>query len=253
MKRVHLAGICAAAFVALVSPVHAADAPIAKAPPPAAAAVGKGPVPIFDWSGFYVGVQGGYGWGDVDICDNGGCLRPFDIKGWHGGGTLGWNWQSGMWVAGIEADFSFANIDGSRLDHPGFGCGDIDTCAADVKRFATLRGRVGPVFGSTFAYVTGGFAHARLSAALVGDNGASTSSKSGWTWGLGLETVLAPNWTGKIEWLYLRGFDDVVASTECGAGDPCRWVDPKFHVVRIGLNYRFATGKAPAAPIVTKN
>jgi opacity protein-like surface antigen len=124
MKRIHLASICTAAFVALVAPVHAADMPIAKASAPATATVGKGPVPIFNWSGFYVGVQGGYGWGKSDNCDeDGACLGAFDIKGWHGGGTLGWNWQSGMWVAGVEADYSSASIDGIGVETPIYGNG----------------------------------------------------------------------------------------------------------------------------------
>jgi outer membrane immunogenic protein len=238
----------ALALAAVAHSASAADMParVAKAPAMVAA-------PIFNWSGYYAGVQGGYGWGRSEFCDQAACLPEFTTDGWFGGVTLGHNWQTGIWVLGVETDFSLADIEGGRGSSDNFGCGGgVDRCESEVNWFGTLRGRIGPANDRAYAYLTGGLAYARLGAALVTDPGKSERTSAGWTAGAGIEFALAPNWTGKFEYLYLAGFKDVTASTICTRD--CVWKDPDFHIVRAGLNYRFATGgKAPvAAPVVTK-
>src|ERR1700690_3137521 len=94
-KRLLLSGIVLAAL-AIAAPVSAADMPT-RAPVYKAA-----PVALFNWTGFYVGGHGGYGWGDADN------LAP---TGWFGGGQVGYHWQyAPNWVFGLEADISGSNI-----------------------------------------------------------------------------------------------------------------------------------------------
>src|SRR5688572_29906642 len=103
MKRALFAGLLLAA-VTTGQPSSAADLP-AKAPvytkAPAAA-------PLFNWTGFYAGLQGGYGRGKTQHIDSGSPLEEFGISGWFGGVTAGFNWQlNSPWVVGVEADFSW--------------------------------------------------------------------------------------------------------------------------------------------------
>jgi outer membrane immunogenic protein len=244
MKRVHLASICAAAFVALVSPVHAADMPgrVAKAPAPVAA-------PIFNWSGFYAGLQGGYGWGKSRHIDVGGgpaLTDQFSIDGWLGGATLGYNWQlAAPWVLGLEGDFSFSGIKGAVRGLSGsFGCSSSVGCLTDLNWFGTARLRAGVVSGQSLLYVTGGVAYGEIFAySNIPDFG--TVKRTGWTAGAGWEQAFTSNWSAKFEYLYVD-----LGEFEYDSDGPYR-TDARFHVVRAGLNYRFATGKAPG-PVMTR-
>lgn len=90
--------------------------------------------PAYDWSGVYIGVQAGYGWGDNDYSALG-SAADFDSDGFVGGLTVGANWQSGAFVYGVEADISYSNIDGSFVgDNTGFiPCADAG-CTAEIDR-----------------------------------------------------------------------------------------------------------------------
>src|SRR5262249_17791268 len=111
-----------------------------------------------NWSGFYIGVNGGYGWtANTD--------SAFDLKpaGGFGGGQIGYNWQGGFglgraWVFGIEADIQGADIS----DKDVFG----DRSKMDM--FGTVRGRVGYAFGPALVYATGGFAYGNVENSVPG-------------------------------------------------------------------------------------
>src|ERR1044071_4195741 len=106
MKRLILAACAGLLAAAMATPSVAADL----GPRP----VFKGPAyiaPVFTWTGFYVGINGGYGWGDSDWNPG---PPSFDTKGWLAGGTIGYNLQTGSFVWGIEADFDWSNMKGSR-------------------------------------------------------------------------------------------------------------------------------------------
>ena len=247
MKR-HLlasAGLLALAFAA--QPTLAADlsrAPVMKAPAMVAA-------PLFNWSGFYAGVQGGKGWGDTEHIQGSARTGEFDLDGWAAGVTLGANWQfAGSWVFGLETDFSWSAIDaaiGDGIHGTGFGC-DPSGCRTEVKWFGTARARLGPTFGPLFPYLTGGFAygkvHAEISGASIFDG---TDTRTGWTAGAGLEYAFAPNWSAKIEYLFV----DLGSFNYCKSCESPARASAEFHLARVGLNYRFATGKAPV-PVMTR-
>jgi outer membrane immunogenic protein len=182
LKKLLIAGIAAAAFCG--APALAADMPT-KAPVYRAAA----PVPLFNWTGFYVGVNGGYGWGDSSYsfsADNGagqGLLNTglsgitpqsgsFRTSGFIGGGQLGYNWQfDRTWVAGIEADIAFSDVrgNGSPAATTNLGIGGIQPASIPASRnldwFGTLRARLGVLpTDRLLIFATGGLAYGETSA-----------------------------------------------------------------------------------------
>jgi outer membrane immunogenic protein len=240
MKHALLAGVGLIAFAIAVQPSAAADVPV-KAPVANAPAT----APLFNWTGFYVGATAGWGWGNSRICNesNGECSPEFDVDGFVAGGTVGYNWQMGSaWVAGLEADLSYSDIRGIDRDQVVFGCGA--GCRTELEWFGTARVRLGPAFDRFLPYVTGGLAFGAIDATSVGLSGGST--RTGWTVGAGAEFAFAPNWSAKLEYLYVDLDSFIFFSSP---GNILSTNEGRFHVVRAGLNYRFATGKAP---VVTK-
>ena len=122
-------------------------------------------------------------------------------KGFLAGGTVGYNWQSGAIVYGIEGDFDWSNVKDS------VACGGRRaTCETSSSWLATFRGRVGYAFDRWLPYVTGGGAYGNVKAtvSVAGGLAVSTSSSQlGWTVGAGLEYAFMGNWTAKLEYLYV--------------------------------------------------
>ena len=192
MKRLAL-GILLASIAGAAC---AADLPAAGVP------YSKAPVisPATNWSGFYIGAMGGYG---AEATSD-----LVGIKGGFAGGTLGYNWQFGTLVAGIEADGAWANINAtaSEID-PVAG---LVTATAKIDALATVRGRVGAAFDQVLLYGTGGLALAdtKVSATVLGLTVSDGKTQSGWTAGAGVEWMFLPRWSLKAEYLYRR-FDSV--------------------------------------------
>jgi len=202
-------------------------APIYKAPP----------LLMYNWTGFYLGINGGGGWGHTDWTYVAtGNDAGHNTSGGLIGGTLGFNYQIQNWVLGVEGDWGWANIKGSTAcPNPAF------TCESNLSSLGTLRGRVGVALGSTgnvLLYGTGGWAWGRLNIqtvnAVLGTNG-TTNTPNGWTAGAGVEWGFLPNWSAKLEYLYV-GF-----GTNTYTVDTALLVDAKerLSVVRAGVNYRF--------------
>lgn len=222
MRKKLMAGVAVLALSGV--PVVAADmparVPVAKAPPQIAAQ-------LFDWSGFYWGVSGGYGWGSSTHREPGGLANgSFDADGWLLGGTAGLNWQAGQTVFGIEGDLSWANLDGSGAS----AGGPITT---ELNWLATGRVRAGYAVDNYLFYVTGGAAWGKVAAANTGI-GSGSDTRLGWTAGGGVETKLSQNWSAKLEYLYVD-LGDKNAYTATGPVN----VSLSSHIVRLGLNYRF--------------
>ncbi|HEX2539357.1 MAG TPA: porin family protein, partial [Pseudolabrys sp.] len=154
----HIAALFAlGAVIASLSAARAADVAPARpqAVPPAAA-----PVP-FTWSGFYVGLNGGYGWGRSNWRDpaTDPTLRGFGLSGGVVGGQLGYNWQTGPFVLGLESDLDWTNLSGSRSDGGVCTTNGGGECRTRQSWLGTTRGRLGYAFGSWLPYVTGGAAY----------------------------------------------------------------------------------------------
>ena len=198
----------------------------------------QGPAPVyeapaFSWTGLYLGLNGGYGFGTSDwsSATTGAGLDP---QGALVGGTVGYNWQTGVWVLGgeIDADASWINASttgGSGLCSGGLGCETHNTF------LGTARARVGYAFDRLMPYVTGGGAFSTVKMS-PNTGGGETAFKLGWTAGAGLEYAYKGRWSVKLEYLYTDLGTATCGVATCGTETD---VSYKANVVRAGLNYRF--------------
>jgi outer membrane immunogenic protein len=247
------------------------------------------PVPVFSWTGVYLGIGGGTGWGNNEYSWNqdttaaaigaqtrntgplptpGATQGSVPISGGFFGGQLGGNWQVEWAVFGIQADAHWADIEGhgSCFDAGvlattgvSFGCND------KVSSFGTVTGRVGAAVDRALIYAKGGWAwefdqhstnptapfnvmggispQASITAASLSE------SRTGWTFGAGVEYAFAQHWSAFIEYNYLDFGTKAANSTHflsLPGSIPAILVIPiqatatdRFNVVKAGLNYRF--------------
>jgi outer membrane immunogenic protein len=198
-------------------------APLYKAPPPQYA-------PVYNWTGFYIGANGGGGWGHSWWQ---GQQTGVGLSGGQVGGTAGYNWQFGNAVLGLEGDLDWSGLSGTSNSVGCPGCSVSDTW------LSTVRGRAGYAFGGIMPYLTGGLAVGDIRASAPGLGGASTTN-AGWTVGGGLEVALPGNWTAKAEYLHVD-LGQLNCGLNCGA--PTDNVSMHEDLVRAGLNYHFGWGK----------
>jgi len=228
MKR-FLFTACAGLIAAMAaSPTFAADLPRKAAPYYVAP---------FSWSGFYVGLNGGYGWAKSDWTDTA-SSGSVDPKGWLAGGTVGYNLQTGVWVWGLEGDIDWSTIKGSTVGGTGVcGVGGNGAgCETRNRWLATARGRIGYAFDRWLPYLTGGAAFGDVK--MSPNTGLSeTKTKVGWTVGVGLEYAFLGAWSAKLEYLYADLGKSNCSPATCGGTG----VDVSFksNIVRAGVNYRF--------------
>ena len=211
MKRLAL-GL--AAVASLSNAVAAADLSV-KAPPMVAAP--------FTWTGFYGGVHGGFGWSTS---------QGLDAKGAFGGGQIGYNYQFGTFVIGLEGDVAGANISQTVNGITVFGVPFTSAFTNDT--LASVRGRAGVAYNTMLFYGTagGGWAHNKISANINGLTASSDAWQSGWTAGAGIEWSFAPNWTGKFEYLHYG-----LGNTNFFGTLPSGKID--IDTAKIGINYLF--------------
>jgi outer membrane immunogenic protein len=244
MKRLFIA---TAAAAALATPVLAADLPAVyptKAPPAY--------VPAWSWTGFYVGVNGGGGWGRtshtaaVGLAGIAGLpaltTGNFNTSGGLAGGTAGYNYQMGQWVFGMEADLDWSNINGTFTTV--FAVPGVTATAALSSRLNwldTVRVRAGWAWDRALLYGTAGAAYGGLTATAAASFAvpgfaaaatvADTQTRFGWTAGGGVEYAFTNNVTAKVEYLYV----------DLGSQNQLLIDNVKFttNIVRGGLNFKF--------------
>jgi outer membrane immunogenic protein len=225
MKR--LLGI--ALFALASSSAFAADLP-ARMPAKAPAVM----QPMYNWSGVYVGINGGYGFGRSSWTDvaTGASTGNFNVNGGLIGGTLGVNWQTNALVFGIETDIDWTNIKGSTALA---GCGAAG-CETKNSFLGTLRGRVGYAIDRFMPYITGGLAYGDMK--ISDGTGSASTTRAGWALGGGVEWAVVGPWTAKLEYIYADLGKATCGAPTCNPTDP---FDVKFNtsIVRAGLNYRF--------------
>jgi outer membrane immunogenic protein len=215
--------------IALIVPAaaSAADMPV-KARPMTAA-------PAFSWTGIYVGANAGYAWGDTTGTFFTGAPGNYNINGPLAGGQIGGNYQfANNIVIGLEADYQWADIDGSAVVVAGV------TTSTEIERFGTVRGRLGYAWDRWLGYVTGGYAFgARTNVAVAGAGViASSNNLNGWAAGVGVEYAFAPNWSAKLEYLHVELDEKTFFAGVCAVPSLCQ-VGADVDLVRVGLNYRF--------------
>lgn len=187
---------------------------------------------VYNWSGFYAGVMGGYGWQDKFTFQSA-AVPDTHVRGGFGGGQIGYNWQfGGPWVFGIEVDAAGAGI--QYYFENGTG--------TEIRSLGSVTGRMGWAFGPTLLYAKGGWGWAdNKLTAFAGFGGGPLSMvsdsqvHSGWTAGAGAEYMFAPAWSAKIEYMYAdygdkNYFKDLARGASAGLG---------IHTVKAGINYHF--------------
>jgi outer membrane immunogenic protein len=238
MNKIISSIAAAIAFMATCIVAQAADLPMAPAYQPAPVVV-----PVYNWTGIYIGVNGGWG---------GGQQEPFNIftdrfdafnaplSGWMFGGTAGAQIQSGHVVLGFEADIDWANITGSATVVPTIGgvpiAAGTASLTSNITSVSTGRMRVGYALDNWMLYATAGLAllgsNANVSTlggvacniAVLGAVCSGTDYRLGGTAGAGIEWGFTPSMSAKVEYLYITA-----ASFELS----------HINVVRAGLNFRF--------------
>jgi outer membrane immunogenic protein len=228
MKKIALA---VAALAVSGAAGHAADLAV-KAP-----VYTKAPVFLpFNWTGFYIGGQGGFAWGKSEQYNPfGASTGLFDTRGGFGGGTIGYNWQVTNWVLGLEADFSGSDIKGTTSSTPTWGCVVPGGCVSEVKWFGTARARLGYAYDTWLFYGTGGAAFGRVHTFIVNAPGFDgTNDRTGWTAGAGIEHAFTPHWSAKLEYLHV----DLGSNFQWESFDP-GLSRARFDLIRGGINYRF--------------
>ena len=162
----------------------------------------------------------------------------YSVGGGLIGGTLGYNWQRDRWVFGIEGDYAWADVAG-RSSACGSNSATPHPCGTSLDALGTIRGRIGYAVGPTgslLPYLTGGAAFGNVRGWDSLMSGSGTSLRPGWAAGAGIEAMITPQWTAKLEYLHAdfggsQLFDIVPGIPET--------VDLRLDSVRVGLNYRF--------------
>jgi outer membrane immunogenic protein len=218
-------------------------------------------VTVYDWTGFYVGVNAGVGIGrDRTIHDLAGAPSPNSLylspQGGLGGGQIGYNWQTGSvlgpLVYGVEADIQGAGLSDNRTNVPPIAY----TSSSDW--FGTVRGRIGLATGPVLSYVTGGYAYGNVKNSItetgVGAVGAFSTNRTqgGWVIGSGVEAALGGNWTGKIEYLYLNLGNNTDAFTALATPQTVT-TEVRENIFRVGLNYRINGNNNNYTPMAAAN
>ena len=226
--------VTAAALLSSIGAAQAADLP-PRVPVSAPAVVV--PAPVYNWTGFYIGANGGYGWSGASVTVGGVTVDGGDLKGPFAGGQIGYNYQSGMFVFGVEVDGQWASIKEFFTVPP-------LTFTDKITYFFTARGRLGVAAQNILFYGTGGYAHVGAKSEVT--NGVATLSisgdRGGWTAGGGAEFGFG-NASLKLEYLYIQTFDkdSVVFGVPVTS-------NVHVHTVKGGLNYRFGGG----GPVVAR-
>jgi outer membrane immunogenic protein len=184
-----------------------------------AADLPRGPAPyypppssVYNWTGPYAGLNLGYEWGKVTNSN----LEPGGIAG---GGQLGYNWQTGQFVLGVETDIQASGADDTfapyKFSNPWFG---------------TLRGRGGFAINNVLLYGTFGLAYGELKGEFFGVE--EDKTLVGWTGGAGMEVGFARNWSAKVEYLYMDLGSRAYTITGVNNGLQASYL-------RLGVNYHF--------------
>jgi outer membrane immunogenic protein len=248
----------------------------------------KAPVmmaPIYNWTGFYVGLNAGGAWNNsnattttvfspagyfattsvpaIGIAGN----QNINRSGFTGGLTAGYNWQASNFLVGIESDFNYFGVKGSTSATAPYPCcvGTGFTVNSSVSSdwLFTLRGRAGVlVTPALLLYGTGGLAVANVKANYVftdtfdgaRESASIDSTRYGWTAGVGGEYALMNGWSVKAEYLYVDLGRTSVTSTNLNtvtlgafpASTFTHTIDLRSNIGRVGLNYKFG------GPIVAK-
>lgn len=222
VKRLILGALGGFFLGAGIAPVGAADM-----------AAKASPVSTDPWTGFYLGAN------------------VANVSGWIGGFQLGYNYQIGRFVAGIEGNFDWAGINNN------FTCsanGSAQFCTAESEWLATVVGRAGGIFGSALLYVDGGVAWTRdtITSVVAGDSFLGSQIRPGWIVGMGVEYLLSHNWSAKVEYDYMNFGNRPITVTDSLGNSLPEGAKPTMQLLKAGFNYRFnGLGMDASMPVMS--
>jgi outer membrane immunogenic protein len=233
--------------------VCAADLPVKAQPLPVE--------PAYDWNGFYVGLNGGFGAqssrDDITLMNNFAVLATtggFQAQGGFGGAQAGYNWQRGSIVLGVETDIQGSAIN-DKFARVIDAAGDNLNASKNINYFGTFRGRFGFTSNNVLFYGTGGFAYAGVQNTLLVTNGGlsanltDSTTKTGYSAGLGVEYAYDRSWSFKAEYQYLAlGGSTLTAPVvpPNGVVINSNRLSNDFYTLRLGVNYKLNT------PVIAK-
>jgi outer membrane immunogenic protein len=211
-------------------------------------------VRVFNWTGIYIGANTGYGQvnGDAIETASGGLLNGLTVtssgnaNGAVAGGQVGYNYQTGVFVSGVEADYQWSGQ--SKANSVGCGIGCTVQEKTSLTSFGTLRGRFGIAADRILIYATGGAAYltgSNVTTVNVGIASAPLLSVSlsgiGWTAGGGIEAAISDNWSLKAEYLYLASSNVTGTGSlpTLFGGTATESIRLHDQIGRVGINYRF--------------
>jgi outer membrane immunogenic protein len=242
MKKILLA----TALVALGSvSALAADLPARAMYTKAAAA------PTGSWAGLYIGINGGGGVANsevLDLQDEAFANTKFQSGFGTFGGQLGYNWQAGSFVFGLEGDLNYVSANNTRAVGNLFG---NNNATFKMDAFGSVRARAGVAVDRALIYVTGGPAWGHFDSNVSLDDNFSRATDKEWRLGLaagaGVEYQLTQNVVLRGEYLYLNFVDkqsDVLrvsnGASDCGVTHPCQFnFANSAQLARVGLSYKF--------------
>jgi outer membrane immunogenic protein len=209
MKRLLLGSLAA---ISLIGTGAASAADLGR-PAPAPVYTKAPVVAPFSWTGFYLGADAGYAWArdrDTETVLATGAPSVFSptsaaqLKGFKAGGYLGYNWQISAFVFGVEADAEYAHLTG-QATFP--NTAPADFYEGRIRNEESVRGRIGYAMNNALFYATGGVAFASITehdVSVSGGRGAfdTSSSRTGWTAGAGIDYAFTRNWIGRVEYRY---------------------------------------------------
>jgi outer membrane immunogenic protein len=245
------AGLIALSMAAgSASAADLAARPVYKAPPPVVA--------IYDWTGFYIGGHIGGGWADENSIELAPGTTPFpigtafaghDLSGFLGGVQGGFNWQANNFVLGVEGEYTWSDLSATARSVSVVN-GFVSTSTAHTTDIAMVTGRVGYAASNWLFYAKGGGAWGQGNSSGTGvlangtafDTTTSSSNRSGWVVGAGVEWGFAPNWSAKLEYNHIDfGSTNVGVNSSLGTTSFVSSSET-IDIVKAGVNYRFNWG-----------
>jgi outer membrane immunogenic protein len=227
--------ITTAAIAMGAAPAVAADLP--------ARTYTKAPMlaPIYDWSGFYIGINGGGGTSHKCWDFDGSPEGCHDATGGTFGGQIGYRWQTASWVFGVEAQGNWADLTGDNVSQ----LFPADRNHTKIDAFGLFTGQVGYTFNNVLLYAKGGAAVTDDKYTVFGNPGGfslATASETRWggVIGAGFEYGFAPNWSAGLEYDHLfMGSNNNTLVTPVGALFNAENIKQNVDLFTARINYRF--------------
>ncbi len=232
MRSFGFATLAVAGFLGMTQVASAADMRLPTKAPMMVAA--------HSWTGLYIGAHIGAGWGTSGWVDGPPLLTNLGSHGTSGivgGGQVGFNWQTGALVLGVEAEGSWGNLSGNHID---LFASNLQT---NVRNIYAISGRAGWAMNQVLLFAKAGGAWATFDyvdtfgAGIL--NGASSGTRSGYLLGLGAEYAFNRNWSAKAEYNYLNFGTQTLPFSGGVGGAFTQTISEYIHVLKFGVNYRF--------------